>query len=303
MYTRVLFLSALLLVSISLSTQAPAALLNWTLDSQQSYVRLNLPLNTGLTINGIAVNVRLRNPDNSNWSDAGGRASQIAGTFSTQLDVETSTLIYLPDSQSIHAVEFGSFRPNPAAFEPTATNTNNPGGQYTDTSGAPVAFALRINYNSLLFNVTAGFLALRDVSYATGGWIALSESDGALVGTGGTFGIESGFLDIDGNSVTVGNITEQYLVDTRGASLTGYGLLGQKTNTGTVSYRQFSPSIHQLEQLINIPLVFDIEGVQIAGSLTGRILAHAVPEPASSGLAIIALGLAVWRRPLTRASR
>ena len=125
MRPRLSLFSLLLLIAIGWSTQAPAALLDWTIDSQQSYVRLSLPLNQNVLVDGLGINVRLQNPDASAWSDAGGRSSRVAGTFATEMDVEAGTLTYLSGFQSTRPSSLEVFvpTPRPSILQPSTAAT------------------------------------------------------------------------------------------------------------------------------------------------------------------------------------
>ena len=163
MMKRVLLLCSAILLG-GWASQAQAAWVSWDIDSSASWVRLNLPPNTGTSLSGVSVTVRLRDAGNGTWSDAGGRRANLDGTLQTVLvgtgaNVSNATLIYKAGQHNAFAIESGSFRPNPAQFDPNATNGENPDGQFTGTGGAPAAFAVRVNAAALggLLTLTMGY--------------------------------------------------------------------------------------------------------------------------------------------------
>ncbi|MBX3422734.1 MAG: PEP-CTERM sorting domain-containing protein [Pirellulaceae bacterium] len=294
--------------------QADAALVNWTVDSANSYVRINLPLNSTVSISGTAVTIRLRNADNSAWSDAGGRMSRFSGTLATEYSEDTfgpgspNHIQYLDGSHALQSINFGSFRPDPDQFSPTATNASNPQGQYTDTGGSPHSFAIRFNLQSLLLvNLPPVYYGLRDIQYSAGSGLI------ALVGSGGnytaganasTFGWSDGLVDID--APNMGVLLGQLIPDSSGGSLASWFSTNLETNSGGLTITNLGGLSRQLDQNIDIPVYFaayDFGTSQtsddwiLAGRLQGRLRAFAtVPEPTSGVLVGIAAASSLLRR-------
>ncbi|MBX3422503.1 MAG: PEP-CTERM sorting domain-containing protein [Pirellulaceae bacterium] len=304
MMRKMLLMCSAAMLSL-MASRADAALVNWTVDSANSYIRINLPLNTASNVSGTTINVRLRNADNGTWSDAGGRMSRFGGTVATWYNEEGPpnvfggplSFAYASGLHSLTSINFGSFRPNPAAFDPTATNASNPGGQFTNTSGSPHSFALRININALVFvNATVGFIGLRDLNYNAGGVVAMSGSGGNYTGTGGQFGLSGGLYDIDAADIGLG--LGQLLPDEAGGDVTG--LFGNTLfgNSGGLTITNLGGLNRRLDQVINIPLILDLgDGIAISGSLAGHMRAFAtVPEPASLALVGLAGSCSLFRR-------
>jgi len=271
--------------------QVRAGTVTWTIDSAQSVVRLNLPDQT-LSVDGTSVLVQIRNSNNAAWSDAGGRASFVTGTLATNYSetASSATLTYLQGSHNASAIQFGSFRPNPAAFNPSNTNADNPDGQFSNTSGAPAAFAAKIRGVAGGFlTLDLAFLAIRDVQYDFGGTALLSGSDGSF--TGGqsqtTLGLASGSASIDGLSAF---LVGQVIPDINNADISD--LLGSALQTNSASLQIATVgSQRRLTQQINTPLTFDVDGTLVNGFINGQIVAFsAVPEPSSIALVVLSLG-------------
>jgi hypothetical protein len=279
------------------STRVGASLITWNIDSTQSIVRLNLP-DQNITVDGITANVRLRNANNSNWSDDGGRASRVTGTLATNYSEggSSASLTFLQGLHNATAIEFGSFRPNPAAFDSSLVNASNPDGQFANTSGAPAAFAAKIRGNALL-TFDLAFLAIRSVEYDASGTATLNGGAGAYSGGASqtNLGVSAGFASIDGLNVGF-PINSQLIPDINNQDL-GSLLGGQlEVNAGTISIANLGGLDRRLTKLINIPLSFDVDGIIVSGFINGQIVATAtVPEPSSVSLLAIGLGLAVAR--------
>lgn len=262
-----------------------AALVHWNVDPTQSFVRLNIP-DQEISIDGATVTLRIRNSQNTAaWSDAGGRRAFLDGTIATNLS-EGNSISILGGQSSLMALESGSFRPNPAAFDPDATNTDNPDGQYMDTSGAPAAFAATARAATvILFPTTIDIakIAFRNVEFGIDSGILALDGGGAFAG-GWSFGIDSSEFDAD----AVTSIAGQPIPDVLGLPL---GMTGVNSGGGAVTI--FGGLNYQLTIDIDVPIQFELDGTPLNASLTGTIVAIAmIPEPSSALLAgFAALGL------------
>lgn len=305
MKRKILMLCSALLLS-GWASQAQAAIVNWNIDSANSYLRLNLPLNVTTSLSGTTVTVRLRNENNATWSDAGGRRSNVSGSIATNYYDGSPTLQYLAGASSINSVNFGSFRPNPAQFSTSATNASSPGGTYTGTGGVPHSFYVRANAAAqiiITIQITGARLGLRDLVYDAGGApIALTGGGGNYTATsGGDFGIIGGLYDLDaevqtGLLASIGQITD----DVAGGSLTSlFGGPVNAANTGSLSITNLGGLNRRLDQVVAIPFSFDLGGFILNASIDGQIRAFAtvpVPEPASLTLAGLAVTAVAFRR-------
>jgi hypothetical protein len=291
--SRQKWMLAVFLVGLTTAT-AQSALVTWNIDSSQSFLRLTIP-DQDLVLGGQDLIIRLRDVGNNDaWTDAGGRASNIQGTLATNFS--GSSISYLSGQHSVTAIESGSFRPNPAAWNSGLVNGENPDGQYSNNSGAPAAFAARVYAGALggFLNFDAAFLAIRDVSYALSGSSNLSSSGGLQVADDPSnflLGIESSSIDIDGLDL---GFLGQPIPDIRDQSLGG--LLGS-SSANTLEIENLGGLDRKLTQLIEISVEFDVNGILVQGSASGQIVAFAtIPEPSSASLLALATFVGMFRR-------
>lgn len=210
------------------------------------------------------------------------------GTISTNYSFGSS-ITFNSGDHSLYAVQSGSFRPNPAAFNPDATNSDNPDGQYSNTTGAPAAFAARIR-SSLLALPDVAHFAFRDVQFelASG---ALAIGGGGNFAGSQTFGIDSALFDFDGTSAQLlgqpfPDVLHQSIGPFDGTTSAG----GSITTDGLVT---------KLTLFVNAPFQIDLSGAVLNGTYSGQIVAYYVPEPSSifmAGLAVLGLCWAGRRR-------
>jgi hypothetical protein len=291
---RVIFaLTAVLtLLSVDLTY---GAIVPWDVDAAQSFVRLAIPDQT-VVLDGTSTIVRLRGANNAAWSDSNGARAALDGTIWS--DIQSNSIDFLGGAHSLVALETGSYRPNPAEWNPSATNADNPDGQYGGTGGAPAAFAAKARSTVSLLNLDLFYLALRDVLFdLDSGLIPLVwNGNSATIAEGtSTFGIQSAAVDIDGIAV---QIVGQIVPDILHAPLTDQ--LATNIAGGCIElYTPSNPFGQTLTLNINVPLTIDVEGVPLQATINGRVVATIVPEPSSvllAGFAICGLGWAGRRR-------
>ena len=283
---------------LSVSAPAKAGLVSWDVDSTQSFMRLNLP-DFNMPVDGLGnVNVRVRNANNATWSDAGGRRAFLDGTIQTNL-VDGSSVQFLSGAHNLYAVEGTQLRPNPASFDPSLTNADNPDGQYTDGTTALAAFGAKVRGNyAIIINIDAAYFAMRNfmVDLISG---AIPLGGGTTI-AGSSFDLGSALtIDVDGLSTVAG----QLVPDIFNANVVLPGALnvggGSVTSPDPVNF----PLLRRLALTINVPLALDLDGIVINGSATGQIVAFAtIPEPSSVLLAGFAAFGLIWagRRRIRR---
>ena len=124
--------------------------------------------------------------------------------------------------------------------------------------------------------------------------MALSGGSGSLSGSGSSFGVQDGKVDIDGIS---SSLVGQPIPDTLGLDLGDLVGGTLEANSGGTTLTVLGGLNRRLDQVINIPLVFDIDGVILSGSITGHIpRLRVVPEPASMSLLGLAVSMTTFRR-------
>ncbi len=292
--------AALMAVGLSLSAVAPAraALVSWDVDSSVSYMRLTLP-DQSIPVEGIGnVTIRLRDASStSQWTDAGGRRAFLDGTISTNLNDGTSVQ-FNGGAHNLFALENANLRPNPAAFNPGATNGDNPDGTYTNTTTAPAAFGAKVR-GTFLLSFDAAFLAFRDAFFDIASGVVPLDGGGAYAGSTTNVGIASALIDADGLSLPLG--LGQPIPDILGAAIS----LPNLVNTSGGVITNLGGNDRQLDMTITVPISIDVEGILITGSATGVIRAYTtlIPEPSTIAMAgIAALGLCVAGRRRFRRS-
>ncbi len=266
-------------------TIAGAAPLTWAIDDSQSSLTLNVP-DQSVTLDGTTATIRLRNADNSAWSQ--GKTAAVAGTLSTDF-VDGVSIEFLSGQHNAFGLTSGSFRPNPADFDPGATNAENPDGQFTGTSTAPAVFAAKVRASVSFVTLDVAWISFLDVAYDldSAGPLAIGGG-GAFAGNALAVGVESATVALDGLSTLVG----QVIPDTPGTPFDN--IFGANTLAGatvTTPDPVGNPLLRQLTIPVDVPLSLTLEGTNLNASATGEIVAFAlVPEPTT--LLLLAGGLA-----------
>ena len=273
-----LLLLALAFVAARLISQtASAALVTWDVDSTNSYIRLTIPDQTLYVTNVGNVTFAVRDASSSSqWTDAGGRRTSLAGEIATDYTDGTS-ITFLGDSGSLYAVETNSLRPNPADWDAATTN-------YTGTSTAPAALGGRAR-GTYIITFDAAYIAFRSVqlvlSNALAGPIAIT--DGTFAPNATVCGIASALTDVDGLVLPLG--LGQPIPDELDEPLAP--LVEQNASGGAIT--NLGGLNRQLTYTINLPgLSLNIGGTVVTGSAAGLIIAYAAlpapPQPTLSAL-------------------
>lgn len=261
---------------LAVAAPARAALISWDVDPTQSFVRLAIP-DQAVSFDGTNATVRIRNSQNTSaWSDAGGRRAFLDGTIASNLN-DGNSISFLGGQSALVGLESGSFRPNPASFNPADTDGDNPDGQYTNTTGAAAAFAATVRA-TVVITVDLAKIAFRSVEFDVNSGSLALDGGGNFAG-GSDFGIATAVLDVDGlDAFLVGQLIPDIL------SAPVAGLMGINTSGGTVT--DLGGNLRMLLLNITVPISIDFEGVPLSASAAGQIVAFAiVPEPSSVLLA------------------
>jgi hypothetical protein len=267
------------------ASPASAYIVNWDIDPSQSSFKLTIPDQT-VTLGTLTATMRLRNQNNATWTT---NNAPVDGLLATNVGSGISSIEFLGGASSLTGVNTGNYRPNPAVFSTTATNTANTDGQYTATSSAPAVYAARVNASVSIITLNIGYMAFSNVSYD------LSSAVTAITGTS--------FLS---NAISLGILDSTIGLDSVNAATTGIGdVLGQSgpissvnTNGAAGSLVDLGGGNYRITVPINMPVFVDLSGVQLNATATGTLVGFAfIPEPATlmlvaSGVA----GLAVYGR-------
>jgi hypothetical protein len=282
---------------LAVAAPARAALVSWDVDPAQSFVRLNIP-DQQVTVDTTTATIRIRAANSATWSDTTGRRAFLDGEISSNL-VDGASIAFNGGSNNLFALETGSFRPNPAQFDPNATNADNPDGQYTGTGGVAAAYAAKVRGSVSILTLDLAFIAFRDVFFDIASGVLALDGGGAFAGGANNFGIDSALLDVDGlNAAIVGQVIPDVLSEPLS------GLSGLNTGGGVVT--NLGGLDRKLTITVSVPISIDLEGTIVTASATGTIVAFAtltvIPEPSSVLLAGFAAFGLIWagRRRIRR---
>lgn len=270
-------------IAVGLIGQIHAAAVNWTIDSSQSYIRLNIPdqiINIG---GGNVLPVAMRdqgaNPGSavaSSWTDAGKRLAGLSGTISSNMTA--NSISFTSGTHAAPAVASGLWRPDAASWDGSTFNT----GLGATT---PSVFAADLTVQGLLraaflnfYNVNTDYAGTATglVNYAGAG--SGSYNTGALAGT--TMDLDALTLITDGRSSL--------------AALIGTVNLG---SNGSLSINDLGGLNRELVMNHNVGFVVLINGLPVNASFDSQVVARAiVPEPTAAALVGVALSLVSLRR-------
>jgi hypothetical protein len=277
----------------TLAAAAPSqAVVIWNLDSVASTLSLAVP-DQVLTINGTTATVQFRNQTPASppsvWNV--GNTAKVGGTITTNYD-EGNSIEFL--GGDMFGLTSGNYRPNPAAFNSTSTNTANPNGQFTNTTQAAGVFGGRVRANVGL-TVDAGFFNFTATTYDVVS-SALSISGTNFAANTLSMGIDTATLAFDGLSII---FVGQAIPDSNGPLAGVYGTNGAATGSVVAPDPIGDPLLRRLTIPVSLPLVLNLEGTLLNASASGTLVAYAyVPEPGT----LLLLGGGVLALALSRRS-
>jgi hypothetical protein len=217
--------------------------------------------------------------------------------------VDGVSIEFLTGQHDVFALTSGSYRPNPAAFDPGLADAENPDGQFANTTTAPGAFGARVRATVSILTVDAAFVNFTDSLLDVFSPV-LPITAGSFDGTALDLGIESASVAFDGLSIV---LVGQLIPDSPGTLVTdafGMNLLAGATITSPDPIGQ--PDLRRLTVPVDVDLLVDINGVPLDASASGTIVANTtlVPEPAvASMLGSGALLLVMLDRRRSRRAR
>ena len=269
--TRALTTLAIALVAVT----ARADFVEWEVDETLSEIELIVP-DQAVTIGTTNATIRLRN---QSGGDAGpwnvGDVAAVGGTIATDYQDGVS-IEFLSGQHDLFALASGSYRPNPAAFDPLLVNAENPDGQFADTSTAPGAFGARVRATVSIFTVDAAFMNFTEAFYDIFS-LPLPIAAGSFDGGGLDMGFELATIAFDGLSTLVG----QPIPDAQGTPI--FDVFGLNLDPGATitAPDPMDPDLRRLTIPVDLDLVVDVGGVLLDASAVGTIVADTilVPEP------------------------
>jgi hypothetical protein len=289
------YTAAAVLLGLLASTVASAEFVDWEVDESLSQITLAVP-NQDVDFDGLVVNIRMRNQvggDAGPWNV--GNTAFLDGLIATDY-VDGGSIEFLLGQHLLFALPSGSYRPNPAAFDPLMSNVENPFGTFTNTSTAPGAYGGRVRASILIVEPNAAFVNFTDVFFdlASG---ALPITSGSFASEAVDLGIGSATVAFDGLDVGFGfgqpipDAPDYVILDAVGANLAA--------GATVTAPDPLQPDLRMLTIPVDVDLEIDL-GLPLAATATGTLVAFAVlPEPgatwmlASGGLLLAFLGR--WR--------
>lgn len=279
------------LLALLTGAGASAELVEWEVDETQSQITLAVP-NQDVDLDGLVVNIRMRNQvggDAGPWNV--GNTASIDGMISTDY-VDGGSIEFLLGDHTLFALPSGNYRPNQAAFDPLATNAENPFGTFIDTTSAPGAYGGRVRANVLIIEPDAAFVNFTVVFFDLDSGV-LPITAGSFASEAVDLGIESATVAFDGLDVGFGfgqpipDAPDYVILDALGMNLAA--------GATVTAPDPFQPNLRRLSIPVDVDLAIDL-GVPLDATATGTLVAYAtLPEPgaawalASGGLLLTVL--------------
>ncbi len=260
-----------------------AEVVSWEIDETQSELRLSPGFPFFATVGGVGggsidLFLGLRSGGGEDTWTVGATASldgQIVTDFIDGVSIE-----FLAAQHSIVVLESGSYRPDPAAFDPLLIDDDNPSGQYVGTATAPSSFGAEVfllTQPPSLPTTTLGFIAFRQVE--------VEIASGPLAVTGGGFasdeltvGLAVVGLDFDG--VDAGGFLGQVLSDAVG--VIEAGVVADPNALAGATITTPDPVGAPLVRQLTLPLEFIVDTPRgLVGQGAGQIIAvlELAPDP------------------------
>lgn len=274
---------------------AQAIQVSWAVDDTQSFVRLTIPDQT-VSVDGTNVTARVRNANNSAWNDAGGRMARLGGTLESNVNPNN---VRFTGGSNVVALEERVVRPDRNSWDPGLADGDNPDGQYSTTDTGTNAFGGKLRATALVFfTFDVAFIAFNDVVFDMLGDERALAGDHAGAFTGNLPVEVDSDLYVDGLFISTLSIG-QLIPDIFALPVEFDGI---STGGGTIT--DLGGNDRRLDYTVNVPISFEVEGVNVNANFQGQIVAFGVvPEPSSMvmfGLASMGIATVVYRRRKSR---
>lgn len=259
---RPLLIRGFLFALLSLcGARTDASQVIWDINPVESYLKIDIP---DTVIPGLGT-LQFRNQDNTAWT---ANKASYDGLLAT--DWSASNIEFLSGQSSIVGVNTGSYRPNPAAFNPLLTNAANPNGQFANTTTAPAVYGARLNGANGPLTLDAARLSIQNTSIDLGG-TAPFVSNSFL--TNGLNLAGTGLVNYDG---LVAPIIGQLLPDFSQGQMSLFADINSGAN-GSITSANYEGGFNYK---ITVPLqattrILEGIGYEITGTVTGQIVAYA----------------------------
>ncbi len=275
------------------SVAARAEPVDWLVDEALSEIELVVP-DQDVTIDTTTANVRFRNQsggDAGPWSV--GNVAALGGVIATDY-VDGASIQFLAGQHDLFALVSGSYRPNPAVFDPQLANEENPDGQFADASPAPGAYGARVRAAVSFFLFDAAFVNFTEALYDLDSGV-LPIASGSFSGDALDFGL--GFASVAFDGLDTG-FAGQPLPDAEAFPILAALGPNLSSNATVTAPLPAEPDLRMLTLPIDADIVVDVGGVELDATVLGAIVAFTtLPEPAvPAALAAGALLLAALAR-------
>jgi hypothetical protein len=258
---------------------ARADLVEWEVDEAQSQIELIVP-DQVVMIDALEATIRLRN---QSGGDAGpwtvGNLAAVGGTIATDYQDGVS-IAFLSGQHDLFGLVSGSYRPNPAVFDPGLANAENPDGQFADATPADGVYGARVRATVSIFTLDAAFINFTDVLYDIFS-LTLPIAAGSFDAGGLDMGFAFATVAFDGLTTFVG----QPIPDAQGTPI--IDVFGMNLDPGATitSPDPMQPDLRRLTLPVDLDLVVEIGGVLLDASAVGTIVAETtLPEPGGASM-------------------
>jgi hypothetical protein len=266
-------------------TAAQAALVPWNVSSAQSQLRLAIPdQSTVLDVQTVLLRIRNQTGGTTSWTT--GNLASVGGTFLTDYQEGPAPSIEFLSGNvgEMVGIDSGSYRPSLATYDGGTVNPDGSasGGTFLGATAAPAVYGGRIRATITPLTVDAGLFSISDLSYGLASDpLAINPGTGTFAANGTQFGILSGLLGVDLQSVLLAAVLPDSITALPNS------LSGNAAGVGTITSPDpiNQPLLRQISLPISVAFQMDFGEVPMQATLSGTLVATAiVPEPASWAL-------------------